>query len=238
MAYSISAEATIGSGCSFDEGVVVEAGAVLADGVALGHGAVVLSGTKLAEGVEVGPLTVLGKRPRAAASSTRPVSFEGPLEVGAGSVIGANAVVYAGTTFEEECFVGDLAGVRETCTFARGVLIGRAVIVESDVTIGARTRVQSGAYITGQVTLGSEVFFGPRAITTNDVYPLYHGEKSHTGPTVEDGAAIGAGACLLAGIIVGEQALVGMGAVVITDVPARRLFLGVPARDAGPVRLG
>jgi len=236
LAYTISEEATVGSGCTFGHGVLVEAGAVLGDGVALGHGAVVLEGTVLGEGVEVGPLSVLGKKPKAGASSRHPVTHEGPLKVGAGSIIGANAVVYAGTTFEQDCFVGDLAGVREKCRFGRAALIGRAVIVEDDVEVGAKTRVQSGAYITGAVRLGEAVFIGPRVITTNDRYPLSRGDKVLRGPTVENGAAIGAGACLLAGITVGEMALVGMGAVVVTDVPPGRLFIGVPARDAGEAK--
>jgi acetyltransferase-like isoleucine patch superfamily enzyme len=233
---NISPGASVGSGCVFGHGSVVEENAVIGDGVVLGHGAVVLKGTHIGERVQVGPMSVLGKRPRAAASSTREVSFKGPLVIGAGSSIGACAVVYAGTTLGEDCFVGDLAGVRETCSFAEGVLLGRAVMVEADVVIGARTRVQTGAYITGDVVLEDDVFIGPKVITTNDRYPTLKKEKIHRGPTVKRAAEIGAGACLLAGITVGELALVGMGAVVVTDVPDGRLYIGVPARDAGEAR--
>jgi UDP-2-acetamido-3-amino-2,3-dideoxy-glucuronate N-acetyltransferase len=80
------------------------------------------------------------------------------------------------------------------------------------------------------------VFIGPKVITTNDRYPTLKKEKIHRGPTVKRAAEIGAGACLLAGITVGELALVGMGAVVVTDVPDGRLYIGVPARDAGEAR--
>ena len=61
-------------------------------------------------------------------------------------------------------------------------------------------------------------------------------EKVYKGPTIRKNAAIGAGANLLAGIEIGEDAVVGMGSVVITDVPPRRVFVGVPAHDAGEVR--
>jgi len=233
---NISPGASIGSGCAFGHGAIVEEGAVIGDGVVLGHGVVVLKGTRLGAGVEVGPLSVLGKPPRAAASSTRAVSLTGPLSIGAGSIVGACAVVYAGTTFGEDCFIGDEAGVRESCAFASGVLLGRAVMVEADVEMGARARVQTGAYITGEVVLEEDVFIGPKVITTNDRYPTMKKGKTHRGPTVKRAAEIGAGACLLAGITVGEKALVGMGAVVVTDVPAGRLYIGVPARDAGEAK--
>ncbi|MBU1669851.1 MAG: N-acetyltransferase [Actinobacteria bacterium] len=225
----------MGRGCVFGHGVVVEAGARLGDGVTLGHGAVVLGDAHLGEGVTVGPGSVLGKRPRAAASSTRGAGPGGPLLIGEGSVIGAGTVLHSGSHFEPECFVGDLAAIREGCEFGRAALVGRMVAVESDVVVGARARIQTAAYITDLTVIDDEVFIGPRVVTTNDRYMSMWTSKTYLGPILRHGAAIGAGACLLSGVTVGEKAVVGMGAVVVTDVPAGRIYVGVPARDAGPV---
>ena len=49
------------------------------------------------------------------------------------------------------------------------------------------------------------------------------------GPTIEDGASIGANATILPGVTVGEDAFVAAGAVVTEDVPAGMLARGVPA---------
>jgi acetyltransferase-like isoleucine patch superfamily enzyme len=51
-----------------------------------------------------------------------------------------------------------------------------------------------------------------------------------SGVTFKAGARIGAGAIFLPGVVVGEQAVVGAGAVVTRDVPAGTLVLGAPAR--------
>jgi UDP-2-acetamido-3-amino-2,3-dideoxy-glucuronate N-acetyltransferase len=51
------------------------------------------------------------------------------------------------------------------------------------------------------------------------------------GPTIRRGARIGAGAVLLPGIEIGEEAFVGAGAVVLRDVPARAVVVGNPARQ-------
>jgi acetyltransferase-like isoleucine patch superfamily enzyme len=50
------------------------------------------------------------------------------------------------------------------------------------------------------------------------------------GPTIRRGARIGAGAVLLPGVEIGEEAFVGAGAVVLNDVPARAVVVGNPAR--------
>jgi acetyltransferase-like isoleucine patch superfamily enzyme len=58
-------------------------------------------------------------------------------------------------------------------------------------------------------------------------------ERRHAlikGPTIRRGARVGGGATLLPGIEIGSEAFVGAGAVVVRDVPAGKLVVGVPAR--------
>jgi acetyltransferase-like isoleucine patch superfamily enzyme len=234
--FTVEKGASVGERCTIGTGAVIQEGAVIGDRVTIGCGAVILSGTRLGDCCEIGSNSTMGKQPRAAASSTRSVEAAGELVLGADCVVGSSCVIYAGTTFGDECYVGDLAGVREGCTLARAVLIGRMVTVESSVTVGEASRIMTGAYITGETTIEEGVFIGPRAVTTNDRYMTMWEKPVFKGPTVRRDATIGAAACLLSGITVGEGSLVGMGAVVIEDVPPGRVYVGVPARDAGEVR--
>ncbi len=60
--------------------------------------------------------------------------------------------------------------------------------------------------------------------------------NSKGAPIIEDGVKIGAGACLLGDIRVGEGAQIGANAVVTRDVAPYTVVAGVPAREIGRVR--
>jgi len=194
--------------------------------------AVVYPGTELGEDVVIGDYAVVGKQPTLGGRSTASREEFGPLVVGDGTRILTAAVVFAGTTLGRGVIVGDQACVRERCFLGDDVVIGRGSLVENDTTIGARTRVQANAYITAYCTLEEDVFIAPCVVTTNDNY-MGRTEKRLDllrGPTIRRGARIGGGAVLLPGIVIGEEAFVGAGAVVLDDVPARAVVVGNPAR--------
>jgi acetyltransferase-like isoleucine patch superfamily enzyme len=195
--------------------------------------AVVYPGTQLGADVELSDYAVVGKQPTLGARSTAARDELAPLVVGGGTRILAGAVVFAGSRLGEGVIVGDQACVRERCELADEVVIGRGAFVENDVTVGARTKIQANAYVTAYSTLEEDVFIAPCVVTTNDNF-MGRTEKRHAlrkGPTIRRGARIGAGAVLIPGIEIGEEAFVGAGAVVLADVPPRAVVVGNPARQ-------
>ena len=79
--------------------------------------------------------------------------------------------------------------------------------------------------------LENHCWVGPNAVLTNARYPLSDGVKEELiGPTLREGAIVGANATLLPGIAIGKRALVGAGAVVTEDVPDGAVVVGNPAR--------
>jgi acetyltransferase-like isoleucine patch superfamily enzyme len=71
-------------------------------------------------------------------------------------------------------------------------------------------------------------------VFTNAVYPLAPDAKRNLkGPHLMRGAKIGANATLLPGVVIGVDALVGAGSVVVRDVPGGAVVAGNPARVIG-----
>ncbi|APG06495.1 dTDP-6-deoxy-3,4-keto-hexulose isomerase [Luteibacter rhizovicinus DSM 16549] len=108
--------------------------------------------------------------------------------------------------------------------------------IENDVVVGDRVTVKSGVQLWDGVRLEDDVFVGPNATFTNDRMPRSRQHLERFPQTlVRRGASIGGGATILPGLEIGERAMVGAGAVVTRDVPARAIVVGSPARVIGYV---
>ena len=120
------------------------------------------------------------------------------------------------------CKVWHLAHIREFAQIGENSIIGRNVYVGPNIRIGANTKIQNNAQVYDPAAIGDGVFIGPGAILTNDVYPRaitpngeskVDGEWDSLGVTVKEGASIGARAVILAGVTIGQWALIGAGSV-------------------------
>jgi len=138
--------------------------------------------------------------------------------IGAGTRIWAFAHILPGAQIGRDCNICD------------------HTFIENQVVIGDRVTVKCGVQVWDGVRLEADVFVGPNATFTNDHNP--RSKKYLPAPletVVESGASIGANATILPGIRIGEQAMVGAGAVVTHSVPANAIVLGNPAQITGYV---
>jgi len=136
------------------------------------------------------------------------------------------------------------AHVRENAVIGSECILGKDVYVDFGVVIGNRCKLQNGVKVFHGATLEDGVFMGPQSAALNDEYPrainsdgsLKSDADWQVGRVlIRRGASIGAGALVLPNVTVGEFALVGAGAIVTRDVPARGLVVGNPARLIGYV---
>lgn len=124
-----------------------------------------------------------------------------------------------------------LVHVRATAKVGADCVLGRNVYIDADVVIGNRVKIQNNVSVYKGVTLEDEVFVGPAAVFTNDMYPRAQNPTWEITPTVvRRGASIGANATVVCGVEIGEYALVAAGAVVTKNVAPHQLVAGCPAR--------
>jgi acetyltransferase-like isoleucine patch superfamily enzyme len=186
----------------------------------------------LGEGVKILEGAVVGKQPTLSPRSTAKREALPPAELGDGTIISTGAIVFAGSVIGARVIIGDQSCVRERVRVDDDVVLGRSSLIENDTNVGARTKIQAGAYITAYSELEEDVFIAPCVVTTNDNF-MGRTERRHDlmkGPTIRRGARVGGGAILCPGVEIGEEAFVGAGAVVTKDVEPRMLVVGSPAR--------
>lgn len=121
--------------------------------------------------------------------------------------------------------------------------IGDHCFIESGASLGDGVTLKNGNMVWEGVRLEDGVFVGPHVFFTNDLHPrsprLPEAEPRYTDKRwlaktlVKRGASLGAGAVILAGVTVGEYAMVGAAAVVTRDVAPYALVIGNPARRRG-----
>ena len=124
------------------------------------------------------------------------------------------------------------------CRIGDETKIGTFVEIQKNAVIGRRCKISSHTFICEGVTIEDGVFVGHGVMFINDRRPraTTNGELQTEKdwavvPTrVHRGASIGSGVTILCGVTIGEDAMIGAGAVVTHDVAPGETVAGVPAR--------
>ena len=125
------------------------------------------------------------------------------------------------TNIWQYCVVLPNAKIGDNCNICSHCFI------ENDVVIGDNVTIKNGVYLYDGLTIEDDVFIGPNATFCNDRYPKSKNKSFKLEPIlIKKGASIGANATILPGITIGENALIGAGAVVTRDVSCNSIVIG------------
>lgn len=119
------------------------------------------------------------------------------------------------------------------CRIADDCFVGPFTEIQKDVVIGARTRVQSHAFICELVTIGEDCFVGHGVMFVNDTFSTggpARGNKALWGKTViGNRVSIGSNATILP-VRIADDVVIGAGAVVTRNITEPGTYAGNPAR--------
>jgi acetyltransferase-like isoleucine patch superfamily enzyme len=127
------------------------------------------------------------------------------------------------------------AHVRRSSKIGKCCNIGKSVYIDIGAEVGDNVKIQNFVSVYKGVVIEDDVFVGPSATFTNDLYPrAFIWDEEHVSATrICRGSSIGANATIVCGITIGEYAMIGAGSVVAEDVPSHALILGNPGRQRG-----
>ncbi len=187
--------------------------------------AIIHPGARIGRNAAFGDYVVIGEPPRG--------RTPGELDtvIGADAVIRSHTVVYAGNRIGSGFQTGHHVMIREENEIGDRVSVGTGTVVEHHVVIEDDVRIHSQAFVPETTVLRAGCWIGPRVCITNARYPLSPNVKNELrGAIIGRKAKIGANATLLPAVTVGDDAIVGAGAVVVRDVEAGTVVAGNPAR--------
>jgi len=136
--------------------------------------------------------------------------------------IGENTFVWQFTVILKNAIIGSNCNINCNC------------FIENDVIIGNNVTVKAGVQLWDGLRIEDNVFIGPNVTFTNDKIPrskMY--PPSFETTILKKGSSIGANATIIAGIQIGENALIGAGSVVTKSVLPYTVWYGNPAVHKG-----
>lgn len=124
------------------------------------------------------------------------------------------------------------------CEIGDDCFVGPFVEIQRGVRIGARTKVQSHAFICELVEIGSDCFIGHGVMFVNDLFaiggPARGRRELWRSTSIGNSVSIGSNATVLP-VRICDHVVIGAGTVVTRDIARPGIYAGNPARLMRPL---
>lgn len=125
------------------------------------------------------------------------------------------------------------------CSIDDGTKVGTFVEIQKNAFIGKNCKISSHTFICEGVHIEDNVFVGHNVTFINDKHPRAtnidgsmqsDADWKVVETFIKKGASIGSSSTIMCGVTIGENSIIGAGAVVTKNVPPNSIAAGVPAK--------
>ena len=231
------ANCIIGQNVDVGENVTLGHNCIIEDNVKIGNNAYIDSNTIIRSGVTIGNDAFIGSN---CIIGEYLMDFcldrqhhEHLLIVGNNALIRSGSIIYAGSTIGDNFQTGHQVTIRENAEIGNNVSVGTLSDIQGNCKIGNYVRMHSNVHI-GQLSVVDDyAWIYPYVVLTNDPTPP---SNDFVGVHVHSFAIVATGSIIMPGLDIGQDALIGAGAIVTKSVEPYAVAVGNPAKSISDVR--
>lgn len=233
----INKTAVIGENVKLGENVTIGYNCIIEDGVTIGSNSYIDSNTIIRSGVTLGDNAFVGAN---CIIGEYWMDFIldrqqhiHPLTIGKDALIRSGSILYAGSVIGDGFQTGHQVTIREKAQIGDHVSVGTLSDIQGNCQIGNYVRLHSNVHI-GQLSVVDDfVWIFPYVVLTNDPTPP---SNNFLGVHIHPFAIVATGTVVMPGIEIGQDALIGAGAIVTKNVDSYAVAVGNPAKPISDVR--
>ena len=222
---------------SIGEGVIIGHNCILEEGACIGDNTFIDSNTTIRRGVTIGKNSFIGSN---CIIGEYWMDFckdrqyhEHPLTIGTKALIRSGSILYAGSVIGENFQTGHQVTIREKAQIGNNVSIGTLSDIQGNCKIGNYVRLHSNVHIGQLSVIDDFAWIYPYVVLTNDPTPP---SNEFVGVHVHSFAIVATGSIIMPGLDLGQDCLIGAGAIVTKSVEPYAVAVGNPAKQISDVR--
>lgn len=227
----------IGENVNFGDNVTIGHNCIIEDNVSIGENTFIDSNTIIRGGVTIGKESFIGSNSIIGEywmdfCKDRQY-YEHSLIIGEKALIRSGSIIYAGSEIGNNFQTGHQATIRENTRIGNNVSVGTLSDIQGNCKIGNYVRIHSNVHI-GQLSFIDDfVWLYPYVVLTNDPTPP---SSEFVGVHVHSFAIVATGSIIMPGLDLGQDCLIGAGAIVTKSIEPYAVAVGNPAKQISDVR--
>lgn len=154
--------------------------------------------------------------------------------IGKNLTIGMNVIIEENVVIGDNCFIGHNCFIRPGSTLGDRSSMRSFCLIDPDVKIGKDVAIYPHATVGGGTVVEDKVYWGPYTLSTNSDLIRCHRtpvqEEVIKPPLIKKGAILAAGCMIKPGVVVGKNAVLGMGSNLTKSIPDNEIWFGNPAK--------